>query len=88
MNSRYTNRDNDPRGVWKAADMTVKSYSSAYDYPITTPSGKVVKPAAGRCWNTSKENFEEYISSLNLKNDISVVLEIDRGKLVLYDSPC
>ena len=61
MNSRYTNRDNDPRGVWKAADMTVKSYSAAYDYPITTPSGRVVYPAAGRCWNTSKENFEKLV---------------------------
>ena len=39
--------------------MTVKSYSSTYDYPITTPSGRVVRPAAGRCWNTSKENFEK-----------------------------
>ena len=62
MNSRYTNRDNDPRGVWKAADMTVKSYSAAYDYPITTPSGKVVYPSAGRCWNTSKENFEKLVA--------------------------
>ena len=62
MNSRYTNRDNDPRGVWKAADMTVKSYSSTYDYPITTPSGKTVRPAAGRCWNTSKENFEKMVA--------------------------
>ena len=62
MNSRYTNRDNDPRGVWKAADMTVKSYSSTYDYPITTPSGKVVRPAAGRCWNTSKENFDKMVA--------------------------
>ena len=61
MNSRYTNRDNDPRGPWKAADMTVKSYSAAYDYPITTPSGKIVYPSAGRCWNTSKENVEKLI---------------------------
>ena len=61
MNSRYTNRDDDPRGVWKAADMTVKSYSSSYDYPITTPSGRIVTPAPGRCWNTSKENFEKMI---------------------------
>lgn len=62
QNSRYTNRDNDPRGVWKAADMTVKSYSSSYDYPITTPSGRVVHPAQGRCWNTSKENFEKLVA--------------------------
>lgn len=61
MNSRYTNRDNDSRGPWKAADMTVKSYSAAYDYPITTPSGRIVKPAQGRCWNTSKENFEKLV---------------------------
>ena len=63
MNSRYTNRDNDPRGPWKAADMTVKSYSAAYDYPITTPSGKIVYPSAGRCWNTSKENVEKLIKN-------------------------
>jgi len=62
QNSRYTNRDNDPRGVWKAADMTVKSYSSSYDYPITTPSGRIVRPAQGRCWNTSKENFEKLVA--------------------------
>jgi len=61
QNSRYTNRDNDPRGDWKAADMTVKSYSAAYDYPITTPSGRVVNPSEGRCWNTSKENFEKLV---------------------------
>ena len=61
QNSRYTNRDNDPRGVWKAADMTVKAYSAAYDYPITTPSGRVVTPSEGRCWNTSKENFEKLV---------------------------
>ena len=62
QNSRYTNRDNDPRGEWKAADMTVKSYSASYDYPITTPSGRVVTPSEGRCWNTSKENFEKLVA--------------------------
>lgn len=61
QNDRYTNRDDDPRGVWKPADMTVKTYSANYDYPITTPSGRVVYPAKGRCWNTSKENFEQLV---------------------------
>lgn len=61
QNSRYTNRDNDPRGDWKAADMTVKSYSASYDYPIKTPSGRIVTPSDGRCWNTSKENFEKLV---------------------------
>jgi len=29
-NSRYTNRDNDPRGRWKSSDLSVKTYSAAY----------------------------------------------------------
>lgn len=58
---RYSNPDNDPRGVWTSSDLTVKTYSAEYDYPITTPSGRVVNPSKGRCWNTSKANFEKLI---------------------------
>lgn len=47
-NARYSNPDNDPRGVWKASDMSVKTYNAACDYPITTPSGKIVEPPAAR----------------------------------------
>lgn len=61
QNERYKNPDNDPRGVWKAADFSVKSYSESYDYPITTPSGRVVNPPRGRCWCTSRENFEKLV---------------------------
>lgn len=46
-NARYSNPDNDPRGVWKPSDMSVKTYNAACDYPITTPSGKIVEPPAG-----------------------------------------
>ena len=52
-NARYSNPDNDPRGVWKPSDMSVKTYNAACDYPITTPSGKIVEPPAGRCWSGS-----------------------------------
>ena len=61
MDARYKNPDNDPRGVWKSSDLSVKTYSANYDYPITTPSGRIVNPPAGRCWRTSKENLEELI---------------------------
>jgi len=61
MNARYTNRDNDPRGVWKSSGLDVKTYSAKYDYPITTPSGRVVNPPRGRCWRCSKERLEELI---------------------------
>ena len=58
-NARYSNPDNDPRGVWKPSDMSVKTYTASCDYPITTPSGKIVEPPAGRCWSLSKNAFFE-----------------------------
>lgn len=59
MNARYKNPDNDPRGKWMASDLSVKTYSVNNDYPITTPSGKVVYPPTSRSWMTSKKNFEK-----------------------------
>ncbi|MDU9770575.1 site-specific DNA-methyltransferase [Helicobacter pylori] len=61
MNARYKNLDNDERGAWKPSDCLVKTYMASYDYPITTPSGKVVTPPKGRCWMTSKENFQKLV---------------------------
>ena len=57
--ARYSNPDNDPRGVWQSDNLTVKTYSASCDYPITTPSGRVVEPPAGRCWRLSKNAFFE-----------------------------
>lgn len=58
-NARYSNPDNDPRGIWKPSDMSVKTYNAECDYSITTPSGRVVEPPAGRCWRLSKKAFFE-----------------------------
>ena len=58
-NARYSNPDNDPRGVWKPSDMSVKTYNAECDYSITTPSGRVVEPPAGRCWRLSRNAFRE-----------------------------
>ena len=60
-NARYRNIDNDPRGPWKPGDISVKTYNSATDYPITTPSGRVVTPPAGGCWRFNKETFESMV---------------------------
>ena len=60
---RYKNLDNDPRGVWMSSDMTVGPVVPEKLYEIYTPSGKLVKPASGRCWLFTKDRFEE------MKND-------------------
>ncbi|WP_316389779.1 site-specific DNA-methyltransferase [Enterobacter cloacae] len=62
QNKAYKNYDNDPRGEWKAGDLSVKTYSKANDYEITTPSGRIVSPPAGTCWRVSQERFEELVN--------------------------
>jgi adenine-specific DNA-methyltransferase len=62
MDERYKNPDNDSRGVWTSSDLTVKTYSEANDYPISLPSGRIVKATQSRCWAISKNKFEELVA--------------------------
>ncbi|WP_019345299.1 site-specific DNA-methyltransferase [Mycolicibacterium conceptionense] len=60
MEARYKNPDNDPRGPWKAADMTARNPYDAGVYPVTTPSGRVIPgPPRGRYWSISESKFKE-----------------------------
>lgn len=58
-NDRYSNPDNDPRGVWKPSDLSVGPAVQENIYPITCPSGRVVEPPAGRSWSLSRNAFRE-----------------------------
>lgn len=61
--ARYRNPDNDPRGPWLQGDNgTAKSGGESLLYPITLPSGRVVKPPKGNYWRFSKENFERSLA--------------------------
>ncbi|MGV7118887.1 site-specific DNA-methyltransferase [Paenibacillus kyungheensis] len=60
-NSRYKNFDKDSRGLWTSDNLTVKTYSKKYDYPIITPSGRIVNPSHGSCWRVSKNKFKELV---------------------------
>ena len=62
QDSAYTNRDDDPRGPWKAGDLSVKTYSASNDYDITTPSGRIVSPPASSCWRVSSSKFDEMVA--------------------------
>ena len=74
MNQRYSNPDNDPRGVWKNVDFTIsltggqrgeqyaRTGHSENIYEITTPSGRKVMPAKGRCWIVTKEKYQELLN--------------------------
>lgn len=62
QDERYKNIDNDPRGPWSPDNLVVKTYSKEYDYPIRTPSGRIVNPPTGFCWRYSKKKLEQLIA--------------------------
>ena len=62
LNAKYKNPDNDPRGPWIATNLSVKTYSAANDYIITSPAGLEFSPPPSRCWVVSKQKYEEMLA--------------------------
>lgn len=60
--SRYSNPDNDARGSWTSSDMTVGPAVPEKIYTITTPSGKKITPASGRCWLFTQKRYQEMLA--------------------------
>lgn len=60
--SRYTNRDSDPRGAWKASDVLRSEARDYAIFPVTLPSGKEVWPPSGTSWRYTKEKFAELVA--------------------------
>jgi adenine-specific DNA-methyltransferase len=60
-NNRYSNPDNDPRGDWKASDLSVGPIINEKIYEIQTPTGRKVLPPNGYCWRLTKEKLQDYI---------------------------
>lgn len=61
-NDRYSNPDNDPRGNWASADLSVGPAVQSNIYEITTPSGRKVLPPSGYSWRLNKERYSEFLS--------------------------
>jgi len=60
QDKRYKNPDNDPRGPWTSGDVSARNYYGEGTYPITCPSGRVIKgPPNGMYWRLSEENFKK-----------------------------
>lgn len=78
MNKVFKNIDNDPRGNWKSVDFTIsltggqrgaqfaKTGVSSNIYEITTPSGRKVMPAKGRCWAASPQKYKQLFAENRL----------------------
>lgn len=60
--ARYKNIDNDPRGPWTSGDLLRKDVQKTGLFSITTPSGRICDPPAGRSWRTSKDGYEKMLA--------------------------
>jgi adenine-specific DNA-methyltransferase len=59
---KFTNPDNDPSGPWTADPFDAPNIRPNLTYPIKNPkTGKVFMPPRGRCWRTTKEEFERLL---------------------------
>lgn len=61
-NSKYSNPDNDPRGLWRTDNLSVGPVVESKVYEIITPSGRKCLPPKGRCWLYTKDRYEEMIA--------------------------
>lgn len=63
QNHLYKYDSNDGKGRWRPDNLSVRTYSANYDYPITNPmTGKEYNPPKGRSWMTNKDKVDEWIN--------------------------
>jgi adenine-specific DNA-methyltransferase len=62
QNSLYKYDSNDGMGSWRSDNLSVRTYSVAYDYSITNPNtGIAYNPPKGRCWMTNPATVQKWI---------------------------
>lgn len=60
--NRYSNPDNDPRGPWKPATMSVGPVVESQVYKITTPTGREIFPPSNYCWMFKERRYIELLN--------------------------
>lgn len=59
---RFKNPDNDPDGPWRTYPLDVRTEDGGkrekYRYAVTLPSGREIRPSAGRHWALPEEEFK------------------------------
>jgi adenine-specific DNA-methyltransferase len=61
-NSAYRNPRNDPKGPWRLIPMNGAGLRPNQQYPVTTPSGKIIFPPEGRHWSILEPKFLQLVA--------------------------
>lgn len=58
----FQNPDDDPRGPWKAENLSAGKPYSKGSFTIVTPTGRQVRPPPGRWWRCSQARYEAWLA--------------------------
>jgi adenine-specific DNA-methyltransferase len=59
--AKFKNPDNDPRGPWKAENLSAGKFYSAGQFPIIGPSGQSFLPPPGRYWRCNQDQYDSWL---------------------------
>ncbi|WP_329889250.1 site-specific DNA-methyltransferase [Stenotrophomonas sepilia] len=58
----FKNADNDPRGPWKAENLSAGKFYAAGQFEITGPTGLKFRPPANRYWRCNEAQYERWLA--------------------------
>lgn len=58
---KFSNADGDPRGPWKAENLSAGKFYSAGQFSIRGPSGKTFVPPRGRYWRCNERQYDDWL---------------------------
>ena len=59
--AKFKNHDNDPRGPWKAENLSAGKFYSAGQFQIIGPTGQVFLPPPGRYWRCNEAQYQTWL---------------------------
>lgn len=60
--AKFKNPDKDPRGPWKAENLSAGKFYSAGQFPIIGPNGDVFLPPKNRYWRCNEDQYNYWLS--------------------------
>jgi adenine-specific DNA-methyltransferase len=57
----FSNPDNDPRGDWKAENLSAGKFYAAGQFPIQGPHGGTFYPPKGRYWRCNEQQYQSWL---------------------------
>lgn len=60
--AKFKNPDNDPRGPWKAENLSAGKFYAAGQFEIEGPTGLKFLPPKGRYWRCNEEQYSAWLS--------------------------